>query len=543
MDNLVIENNTDKSNFKKKIIILTIISLVCITFGILAWFYVKNNNNKNNYSIQIIQEQINITESSSKNLIDNLKLNNVNISDISFDLSSDIGTISNGIFTPNKSGKAKVTLTYGNITLDFEVIVEAKIDTTTESGKNNVSFYADDVLIGNMIIDDGGILNFTDIKIDAPYKKGYTFTGWLNDDKKLSLYSGGVYYAKIEINSDIKLIANYQKAYIINLVYDENITRILELNKEDFDNIGKFLTDGLEPYEYDQELKKEKGLKDGYTFVGWYLDNNKITSDTKLENDNVTIVAKYEKSDDYSYLDEYKNFEVEGINASFIYELDKKTMRPQSFGDCDQESAYYFNKIGKVEDYSFESKIANIISIISPNVKCGNVDNTYDINIYPNGCPGCYISPETVEKKYKYIYGNDSYYENLALQPYEKKHGYDIRPGYIEQKQAYYNPIFHLGTCSMGVTRVEKITSVVKYDDRIELTKKAIYCQYNYNDNSKTCYDYEESYKNGDREIISENYNDNFDEIKDKLDSYIFVFKKDSKDNYYLYEVKKEEAN
>ena len=40
-----------------------------------------------------------------------------------------------------------------------------------------------------------------------------------------------------------------------------------------------------------------------------------------------------------------------------------------------------------------------------------------------------------------------------------------------------------------------------------------------------------------------ENFYYSIEEMKNKLDSYIFVFKKDSKNNYYLHEVIKEEAN
>ena len=42
----------------------------------------------------------------------------------------------------------------------------------------------------------------------------------------------------------------------------------------------------------DESLKVDDPIKEGHTFDGWYLENNKVTDETKFTND-TTLVAKF----------------------------------------------------------------------------------------------------------------------------------------------------------------------------------------------------------------------------------------------------------
>lgn len=399
-----------------------------------------------------------------------------------------------------------------------------------------VSFYADDTLVKKIKVDEGARGYDFINDIEAPIKNGYVFKGWKNNE--IDNYT--------EIKKDISYNAEYSKVYRLILIYDEFYTRIVDLDEQQFKGKQRMAvtTDdyffGLDPYEYvydDFGRRTKKTMKDGYEFIGWYTESGEKFEWYIPETDKLTLIAKYEKTNDDSYLSQYRKFETNELSAELIYELEQKILIMENVGFCGKGSFPYFDRIGKTEEYSMQDKIVNIIHMISPYVKCDEYDYIYNGNAFKTGC---YISEGAVENLYKYVYGNDSYYD-LVIKDFPLLMGIPMYE-YDDSKNAYFKSVYHFGTCDMYSSIIEIITDVKKNNDAIEITKKSIYSSRNPMNTTEVNYDYDERpRKDYDGKQLPE-YN-SFEEIQDKLDSYVFVFKKDSKNNYYLFEVKKQENN
>lgn len=107
----------------------------------------------------------------------------------------------------------------------------------------------------------------------VPVKEGYLFVNWIKDGVEYDINS--------KVYGDIELTANWIKTpdlvndYLVTYVADDYEEKIMVKEGDVLSNL-------------------EAPVKDGYIFLGWYLDddvydfNSKVTSDIKL-------VAKYKK--------------------------------------------------------------------------------------------------------------------------------------------------------------------------------------------------------------------------------------------------------
>ena len=121
-------------------------------------------------------------------------------------------------------------------------------------------------------------INSSDISIVNPEKTGYTFTGWttMNDNvpSKNLIIKSGTY-------SNQELTANWEaNKYVIT--FDVNSGNALSNNT-------------LDVY-YDSNYELPTPTKDGYTFNGWFDNDNKIVNGIWKILDNINVKAKWELS-------------------------------------------------------------------------------------------------------------------------------------------------------------------------------------------------------------------------------------------------------
>lgn len=106
-----------------------------------------------------------------------------------------------------------------------------------------------------------------------PTKEGYKFNGWL--------LNGKLFNESTIIDKDITLkadwISNETKTYKVLFIYNNN-TKDLEINVEENTKVSK----------------PSNPTKEGYKFLGWYLDNNKYDFDKELNSD-IILFAKWEE--------------------------------------------------------------------------------------------------------------------------------------------------------------------------------------------------------------------------------------------------------
>ncbi len=384
--------------------------------------------------------------------------------------------------------------------------------TTDIKQKYKVDFYVDSNSYKVIEVEENSLLKNVIKDIETPKKEGYVFEKWdINEDTKVT--------ENLQINAIFIEADIYNKEYEVTLVYDDfyaetEYWKTSEFNEEQ----KKYLND----FSYD---RSEKIAVEKNKFLGWYY-NNELYDWSIPKEDKITLVAKYEKTTD-DYLKEYENLETNNITAELIYELNKKIIGDNSM--CIRNtSEKYYNMIGKMDDFPFEHKIP--LFKIRNNISCNgqNEDGTF----------GCYIPRDSVEKLYKNIYGNNSKF-NINVD-FGETHPMLTMPVYDSTRDKYFIFEWAFGTCGQLEDVKEKIVNVEQIGDTIELTKKAIFKE-KFLDETPKYYDYEGYYTSKDKKELTGGTT--VEELKDKLTSYIFVFKKDTTDNYYLYEVKKELPN
>ncbi|AGN27104.1 hypothetical protein A3206_04325 [Candidatus Methanomassiliicoccus intestinalis] len=159
--------------------------------------------------------------------------------------------------------------------------VSAQSDVTiTNAGGSDVSQYtvsfdtAGGTAIADQVIADGA----TVIEPVQPSKVGYRFTGWYTDDLLNSKYDFNT-----KIHADTVIYAGWVDRSCVIVTFNSN-------GGSELDNlqveIGTKITKPADP------------AKDGYSFIGWYLDNDlTVLFDFNTEiNENTTLYAKWDET-------------------------------------------------------------------------------------------------------------------------------------------------------------------------------------------------------------------------------------------------------
>lgn len=137
------------------------------------------------------------------------------------------------------------------------------------SSKREVSFIVDGKIVSKNTIKDNKV-----IKPNIPVKEGYKFIGWY--------YNNKLFDFKKKINKNITLEARWEK-----VDFQEKIYTV------------RFLIDGdLIKSETTKDYIKKPDMvdKEGYEFVGWYLDGKLFDFNTKIEED-INLKGYYKKKE------------------------------------------------------------------------------------------------------------------------------------------------------------------------------------------------------------------------------------------------------
>lgn len=113
--------------------------------------------------------------------------------------------------------------------------------------------------------------------LPIPTKEGYKFIGWYASGKEFDLDT--------TFTEDIVLVAKWQKV---------STSAEKKYYSVKFDNgYGKVNT--IEVEKNSKVDKPENLVREGYTFLGWYLNNQKYNFNSKVYK-NITLVAKWQKN-------------------------------------------------------------------------------------------------------------------------------------------------------------------------------------------------------------------------------------------------------
>lgn len=101
-------------------------------------------------------------------------------------------------------------------------------------------------------------------KLDVPFLKGYSFVGWFIENKQLTDQNGNS-ISNWDIADEATLIAKYSaNPYVLTLINDN-------------ENAGSIKGGGT--YEFDSYVSVTATPKTGYSFIGWYENDELISED------------------------------------------------------------------------------------------------------------------------------------------------------------------------------------------------------------------------------------------------------------------------
>lgn len=184
--------------------------------------------------------------------------------------------------------------------------------------------------------------------IEEPKKEGYTFDGWYLGEEK--------YDFNKEVTSDLKLVAKWTK----NNVQEEPETPVkTKTYIVKFNTDSESIINDLKVKKNDKVTKPSDPVKNGYKFLGWYL-NGKIYNFDKKITKNITLVAKWEKLPVINYLIE----KVEGstLGQVKLYVTKDNVKVDGSFDLLETDGTLHENVEVKSTGISFNEKLIKEIT-------------------------------------------------------------------------------------------------------------------------------------------------------------------------------------
>ncbi|MDO5569310.1 MAG: InlB B-repeat-containing protein [bacterium] len=199
--------------------------------------------------------------------------------------------------------------------------------------------------------------NSVAVKPANPTKEGYTFIGWYNNDILFS-------FNETPITSNIELIANWQEIPITTYTVNFDTAGGNETIGPSIVNAGSATIQPISP------------TKDGYTFSGWFLNNQAYDFNEVVTND-ITLVATWTQNEPTTYTvtfdigDGVGTSEPQTVNASAL-----ATIPPAPTKEGYIFTGWYLND----NLYNFNTKVTSDITLVAHYTEIVTTNYTVSFN-------------------------------------------------------------------------------------------------------------------------------------------------------------------
>lgn len=179
-------------------------------------------------------------------------------------------------------------------------------------------------------------------EIIAPVKEGYKFIGWYLNDELFSFDT--------LVTKDLVLEAKYEvfeevKIYDVTLIYNNGL-----------DN------QTINVVENSTLIELKEPTRDGYIFLGWYLNELEFPIDTKITSNNIILTAKWEKKivvTTYDVILKYDN----GMQDVKLVVEENSIL--DSLNDPIKPAYNFIGWFVEDEKYDFNSKVVTDLTIVA----------------------------------------------------------------------------------------------------------------------------------------------------------------------------------
>ncbi|MBO8427158.1 MAG: leucine-rich repeat protein [Firmicutes bacterium] len=311
--------------------------------------------------------------------------------------------------------------------LDCYAFYEKKSEPVVE--KYTISFYVDNKIFSTIETSGNEILTLP----NAPQKENYSFKGWYFDNESFEDELTADFYENIALKSDVNVYAYYE------LVNEEPKEFKVSFDSNGGSKVEDVVTSIIE--------SEPDTTRDGYTFLGWYLEEsfiNKVTFPFEVTKDQ-TLYAKWEEnipaSISFNVNEEGVLTSVEGISEinnevvipSRVNDIDvreigdkvfadnlfiKKLVIPESvkslgnkmcYGAKNLEEVVLPNNITVIPDYAFE----NCSSLTNINIPTSLVQ--IRANAFSQTALKEFIAPESLKEIWLYAFKDAKELRNVEL--------------------------------------------------------------------------------------------------------------------------------
>lgn len=311
--------------------------------------------------------------------------------------------------------------------LDCYAFYEKKSEPVVE--KYTISFYVDNEIFSTIETSGKEILTLP----NAPQKENYSFKGWYFDNESFENELTADFYQITALKSDVNVYAYYE------LVNEEPKEFKVSFDSNGGSKVEEVVTSIIE--------SEPVTTKDGYTFLGWYLEEsfiNKVTFPFEVTKDQ-TLYAKWEEnipaSISFNVNEEGVLTSVEGISEinnevvipSRVNDIDvieigdkvfadnlfiKKLVIPESvkslgnkmcYGAKNLEEVVLPNNITVIPDYAFE----NCSSLTNINIPTSLVQ--IRANAFSQTALKEFIAPESLKEIWLYAFKDAKELRNVEL--------------------------------------------------------------------------------------------------------------------------------